>query len=134
MATYLIDTNTWIEYFHNRSGVREHLKEIPAENIYVSEITIAELIYGAVHSRNEEKHLNETYEISETFNVVAISNVLRQYADLRHALVNQNQKNVGDFDILIGATALHYDMIVVTDNIKHFKLMPEIKIENWVSR
>jgi predicted nucleic acid-binding protein len=66
--------------------------------------------------------------------VVAISNVLRQYADLRHALVNQNQKNVGDFDILIGATALHYDMIVVTDNIKHFKLMPEIKIENWVSR
>ncbi len=134
MAKYLIDTNTWIEYFHNRSGVREHLKEIPAENIYVSEITIAELIYGAVHSRNEEKHLNETYEISETFNVVAISNVLRQYADLRHALVNQNQKNVGDFDILIGATALHYDMIVVTDNIKHFKLMPEIKIENWVSR
>jgi tRNA(fMet)-specific endonuclease VapC len=134
MAKYLIDTNTWIEYFHNRSGVMEHLKEIPAENIYVSEITIAELIYGAVHSRNEEKHLNETYEISETFNVVAISNVLRQYADLRHALVNQNQKNVGDFDILIGATALHYDMIVVTDNIKHFKLMPEIKIENWVSR
>ena len=134
MAKYLIDTNTWIEYFHNRSGVMEHLKEIPAENIYVSEITIAELIYGAVHSRNEEKHLNETYEISETFNVVAISNVLRQYADLRHALVNQNQKNVGDFDILIGATALHYDMIIVTDNIKHFKLMPEIKIENWVSR
>ena len=134
MAKYLIDTNTWIEYFHNRSGVMEHLKEIPAENIYVSEITIAVLIYGAVHSRNEEQHLNETYEISETFNVVAISNVLRQYADLRHALVNQNQKNVGDFDILIGATALHYDMIVVTDNIKHFKLMPEIKIENWVSR
>ena len=134
MAKYLIDTNTWIEYFHNRSGVMEHLKEIPAENIYVSEITIAVLIYGAVHCRNEEQHLNETYEISETFNVVAISNVLRQYADLRHALVNQNQKNVGDFDILIGATALHYDMIVVTDNIKHFKLMPEIKIENWVSR
>ena len=134
MEKYLIDTNTWIEYFHNRNGVKEHLKEIPVENIYVSEVTIAELIYGAVHSGNVEKHLNETFEISETFNVVTISNVLRQYADLRHALVNQNQKNVGDFDILIGATALHYDMVIVTDNVKHFKLMPGIKIENWVSR
>ena len=134
MEKYLIDTNTWIEYFHNRNGVKEHLKEIPVENIYVSEVTIAELIYGAVHSGNVEKHLNETFEISETFNVVTISNVLRQYADLRHALVNQNQKNVGDFDILIGATALHYDMVIVTDNVKHFKLMPVIKIENWVSR
>jgi len=35
MAKYLIDTNTWIEYFHNRSGVREHLKEIPAEKITI---------------------------------------------------------------------------------------------------
>lgn len=34
----------------------------------------------------------------------------------------------------IGATALHYGLTVVTENIKHFSLMPGVKYENWVER
>ena len=41
---------------------------------------------------------------------------------------------IGNFDILIGATALHYGLTVVTDNVKHFEPMPGVKVENWIKR
>ena len=43
-------------------------------------------------------------------------------------------QKVGQFDMLIGATALHYGLTVVTDNVKDFSLMPGVKYVNWVER
>ena len=33
--------------------------------------------------------------------------------------------------LLIGATALHHKMTLVTSNVKHFERMDELVIENW---
>jgi predicted nucleic acid-binding protein len=38
---------------------------------------------------------------------------------------------IDDFDLLIAATALTYNQIVVTNNVKHFSRIEELKIENW---
>jgi predicted nucleic acid-binding protein len=35
---------------------------------------------------------------------------------------------ISDFDILLGATALHYDFIVLTYNKEHFERIPDLKI------
>jgi len=37
-------------------------------------------------------------------------------------------------DLIIGATALHEDLILVTDNVKHFSRIPGLRIENWIDR
>jgi tRNA(fMet)-specific endonuclease VapC len=37
-----------------------------------------------------------------------------------------------EFDLIIGATAIANDLILVTDNVKHFKNFEGIKIENWL--
>ena len=37
-----------------------------------------------------------------------------------------------EFDLIIGATAIASELILVTDNEKHFKNLDSIKIENWV--
>ena len=37
-----------------------------------------------------------------------------------------------DFDLLIGSTAIHYDLVLVTNNVKHFERMQGLNIENWV--
>jgi tRNA(fMet)-specific endonuclease VapC len=39
-----------------------------------------------------------------------------------------------DFDLLIGATALHNDLTLVTDNTKHFVNFDGLKVENWIQR
>ena len=39
-----------------------------------------------------------------------------------------------DSDLLIGCTAVANNMIMVTDNIKHFSRIYGIQLENWVNR
>ena len=66
-----------------------------------------------------------------------ISEVFEEYGQIRCALNKISKtkaKEVGQFDILIGATALHYGLTVVTDNIKDFSLMPGVRVENWIER
>ena len=133
MAKYIIDTNTWIEYFKHRNGVPERMNKEPLDNLCVSEVTIAELLYGAVHSKNVDRHLLEVRELQRDITVLPISDALEDYADIRHSLTSKGII-VEDFDMLIGATARHYGLIVVTDNLKHFTPMPGVKVENWVTR
>lgn len=45
MKGFILDTDTWIEYFRRRSGVERHIAETPAEQIYASEVSIAEFTY-----------------------------------------------------------------------------------------
>lgn len=133
MAKYIIDTNTWIEYFKHRNGVPERMNKESLDKLCVSENTIAELLYGAIHSKNIDRHLREVRELQRDITVLPISDALEDYADIRHSLTAQGII-VEDFDILIGATARHFGLIVVTDNLKHFTPMPGVEVENWVTR
>lgn len=133
MAKYIIDTNTWIEYFKHRNGVPERMNKESLDNLCVSEVTIAELLYGAVNSKNVDRHLLEVRELQRDITVLPISDALDDYADIRHSLTSKGII-VEDFDMLIGATARHYGLIVVTDNLKHFTPMPGVEVENWVTR
>ncbi|MBO7138251.1 MAG: PIN domain-containing protein [Bacteroidaceae bacterium] len=131
MTGYILDTDTWIEYFHHRSGVEKHIADTPAEQIYASEVTIAELTYGALHSKAVEKHLQEPKEIEETFTVLSLGDWIHDYAEIRHALTSKGLI-VGDFDILIAVTARQHGLTVVTHNTKHFSQMPGIQCVDWV--
>lgn len=51
--SFLLDTNICISMLKNKYGIREKILEINPENCYVSEITIAELYYGASKSNNK---------------------------------------------------------------------------------
>ena len=131
MKGYILDTDTWIEFFHRRSGVEKHIAKTPVEQIYASEVSIAELTYGALHSKFVKKHLQEPKEIEETFTVLPLGDWTREYAEIRHNLASQGLI-VGDFDILIAVTALHHDLTVVTHNTKHFSQIPGVKCVDWV--
>lgn len=137
MEKYILDTNTWIEHFHQRNGVTQHLMALSTTQIFVSEVTLAELTYGAYNSNDYERHIQEPQWLRRFITVLPISDVFEEYAQIRCALKQQKKtldKEIGNFDILIGATALHYGLTVVTDNVKHFELMPGVKAENWVVR
>jgi tRNA(fMet)-specific endonuclease VapC len=40
-------------------------------------------------------------------------------------------RRVDDFDLLIGATAIHHGLTLVTNNTKHFQRLNGIKLEDW---
>ncbi|MBO7133546.1 MAG: PIN domain-containing protein [Bacteroidales bacterium] len=137
MGKYILDTCTWIEYFHQRNGVPQHIDAVGRKNLCASEITLAELTYGAIKSDDYERHIKEPQLLRRDIIIYDISDVFEEYGLIRCALnkIRKNlDKEVGQFDMLIGATALHYGLTVVTENIKHFSLMPGVKCENWVER
>lgn len=137
MEKYILDTCTWIEFFHERNGVKTHVDELDPDQVFASEITLAELTYGAINSSNYERHIKEPEWLKQYIKIYPISEVFEEYGQIRCALKRIRKgldKEVGQFDMLIGATALHYGLTVVTDNIKHFCQMPGVKCENWVER
>jgi predicted nucleic acid-binding protein len=36
-----------------------------------------------------------------------------------------------NFDVLIASTAIHHNLIMVTNNVKHFNFFPSLTIEDW---
>ena len=132
MKGYILDTDTWIEYFHHRGGVDKHIADTPAEQIFASEVSIAELTYGALCSQAVEKHLQEPQKIKESFKVLPIEKGWAlDYAEIRRSLTKQGL-TVGDLDILIAITARQHGLTIVTHNTKHFGTMPGIQCVDWV--
>ena len=81
----MLDTNSWIEYFKNRNGVAEHVDALPRTQLCASEITVAELIYGAYNSKNFEKHYREAMWLKNNIEIYPISDALDDYGDIRFA-------------------------------------------------
>jgi tRNA(fMet)-specific endonuclease VapC len=137
MEKYILDTCTWIEFFHERNGVKERVDSKDIDQIFASEITLAELTYGAMNSGDYERHIKEPNWLRQYVTAYDISDVFYEYGQIRCALNKIKKhldKEVGSLDIFIGATALHYGLTVVTENVKHFSLMPGVRTENWIER
>jgi tRNA(fMet)-specific endonuclease VapC len=56
--------------------------------------------------------------------------IIVQAADL-YALLYQEGQLISDADILIAATALKHNLVMVTENVNHFRRIPGLSIENW---
>jgi|GEM_PF-1959898 len=78
MIRYLLDSDICISFFKKKHKVSEKIYDVGTDNCFVSEITIAELKYGAEKSDNYAKHAQEVEEIRELFGVIPIIEHLDQ--------------------------------------------------------
>lgn len=133
MKGYLLDTNICIFYMKGKYQLNEKIKKVGQDNCYISEVTVAELLFGAARSANKEKHLKQIASFIEQFKIFPIYDILSTFADKKAELCEKGQL-IDDFDILIGSTAIHYGLVMVTENVKHLNHLSSIKIENWIER
>ncbi|MBP3843111.1 MAG: PIN domain-containing protein [Prevotella sp.] len=127
---YLLDTCTCISMFRNEGKVREMLQQVKLNNCFVSEITIAELYFGLAKAENKKRKLEDIMQVQRLFRVIPIYPSFQEYGELRCSLEHKGLR-IDQFDLLIGATAIHYGLTIVTSNIKHFERIPNLKIEDW---
>ena len=126
---YLLDTCTCIALIKQDSNVIKQIRQVGIDQCKISDITLAELYFGAFKSE-KEKHFDDVVEIMNLFEQYPI-NALRKYGEIRWILERKG-KPIGDMDMFIAATALEEDLILVTGNVKHFKHIPGLMIENWI--
>ena len=133
MDGYLLDTNICIYLLKDRYNIAERLSSLDGVRVCISEITLAELYYGASKSKRKEEQIRDVHIIADMFEVIPISDSLELYGDNRFLLEKQGMR-IDDFDLLIGTTAVANNLTIVTDNVKHLARIPNAQIENWIVR
>jgi len=128
---YLLDTNICIYLFKGKFNIDKKIEKVGIQNCAISEITYAELIYGAEKSEHPIKNLAVIENFTNQISILPIFNAIKIFAKEK-ARLRQEGKIISDFDILIGATAISNKMKMVTRNVAEFKRLKNIKIENWV--
>jgi len=132
MKTYLLDTDICIFLLKNKHNIKSKIEKVSIENCFISEITIAELTYGAYHSSNFQKHIKEVAQLELLFDVIPIYECLPTFGKEKSVL-RKSGNLIPDFDLLIGITSVHHEMAMITNNPKHLSRISNIKIENWVN-
>lgn len=120
-------------FFRGKFNLDKKLNEVGIWNCTISEITLAELIYGAESSADPQKNRLIIDKFIEQVAVLPIFDSIELYAKEKARLRKQGEL-ISDFDLLIGCTAVEIDLIMVTENISEFSRINGIKIENWINR
>ena len=132
MKKYLIDTNICIYFLKGQYELNKKIAEIGEQNCFISEMTVAELKYGVENSKTVEAMRMIVESFIPKFPIIPIYNSLDIYAKEKAKLRKTGQL-IDDFDILIGATAVANDMIMVTNNVSHLNRIDNIIIEDWTT-
>ncbi len=131
MNKYLLDTNIIIFLFRQKFQIQEKMAFVGLQNCFVSEITLAELKIGAENSADPAKNHALINLLTETVTVLPISKVLNVFASEKVRLSKAGLPMHDHFDVLIAATALVYNLVMVTNNIKHFVVYEGLEVEDW---
>ncbi|MCX7637841.1 MAG: type II toxin-antitoxin system VapC family toxin [Cyclobacteriaceae bacterium] len=131
MKKYLLDTNICIYFLKGLYNLDKKIERAGISNCFVSEITVAELKFGAENSENRENNRRTVDQFVEKFTVIPLFNSLDVYAKEK-ARLRKKGIPLDDFDLLIGATAISNNLILVTRNVSDFRRLNKIEIENWV--
>lgn len=125
---YLVDTDVVAEYLKGIAKSVELLNTLTPQTLAISLITYGEIYDGIYHGRNAVQHEQIFLRFLQGVNVLPLNRaVMKRFAQLRGQLRQAGQL-IGDFDLLIAATALHQDLTLVTYNRRHFSRIPTLKL------
>lgn len=129
---YLLDTNICIYIINNKPPhVFERFKEFQLGQLGISSITASELAFG-VEKSGSERNKQALNKFLAPLEVLPYDEqAIWHYAQLRHQLQSKG-KVIGSLDMLIAAHALELNAILVTNNVKEFKRVKGLIVENWV--
>jgi len=133
MLKYLLDTNIVIYVLKRRPKEVLNVFNANASRMAISSITLSELMYGAEKSLNTDKNLEAVEEFVSHLEVLPYdAKASQHYGQIKAALEKKGQI-IGENDIHIAAHAISHGLILVSNNVREFKRVPNLALENWVS-
>ena len=102
-------------------------------NLFISEITLAELKFGVENSEHRETNRMALHNFLTGVQILPIFHSLDLYAKEK-ARLRKAGMPIDDFDLLIGVTSVTHKLTMVTNNSNHFQRINGIKLEDWTTR
>lgn len=130
---YYLDTNTCIYFLNGKhESIRDKLIITSPNEIAIPSIVKAELLLGAYKSKNRKENTEKVRQFLEPFEVIGFDDLMTYvYADIRYK-TEKNGDIVGPNDLFIASIVKFHDGILVTNNVKEFKRIEGLTIQNWV--
>jgi len=131
---YLLDTNICIYIINEKpENVLKRFEQYPVTEFGISSITHAELQYGIEKSMNKETNQHALDEFLLPLTVLPFhgKSLIKCYGQIRTFLELEG-KTIGPLDMLIAAHALSLDLTILTNNLREFSRIPNLKCENWI--
>ena len=129
----MIDTNICIYLIKNKSEMLLQRIELQnTKNIGVSAISVAELEYGISKSLYPEKNRTALIEFLSSFEIIPFTDLDAEAFGNIRVYLNKRGTPIGPYDLQIAAQCISRDLILITNNVKEFKRVLNLKIEKWV--
>jgi tRNA(fMet)-specific endonuclease VapC len=129
---YLLDTCVISDFIKGEPGTQTRVKQTPPADIAISSITVMELRYGlALNPQRAQKIEPAIASFLASVTILPFNTAeAEQAAQIRAILKTQGQP-IGAYDVLIAATALQHNLLMVTANQREFDRVSQLQTENW---
>ncbi|WP_016757618.1 type II toxin-antitoxin system tRNA(fMet)-specific endonuclease VapC [Leptospira borgpetersenii] len=131
--TYFLDTNICIYFLKGKGeNIEKNIRKLNPNRIKIPSVVKAELLLGAFKSNDQKKNREIVLSFLDPFEIIGFNDIESEiYAEVRSGLEIQGIP-IGPNDLLVASVVLSSNGILVTNNEKEFKRIPNLKIENWL--
>ncbi len=129
---YVLDTNACIRLLKGDApSMLRKIDHISGDDVIIPAIVRFELYYGAYKSTRSSETLNRLNDFLESFEHADLDSRVGEIAGKLRADLERKGQPIGPYDLLIGATALALNCILITHNKKEFSRIDNLIIEDW---
>jgi len=133
VTKYALDTDTLSYYLKGNQSI---IDRISNETDYGNFMIIPPMVFFEVKrwllAVNSTKKLAIFETMCSLSGIGFIDRDILEAASVMFSDLRKKGITIGDNDILISAYCLHHDFTLITNNEKHFRRIPGLKIENWL--
>jgi len=129
---YLLDTNACIRVLNDSSPhLIARLRQHRPSELRVCSVVKAELLFGARKSSDPARNLRVLRRFFEPLDSLPLDDAgADAYGTIRFEL-ERSGLPIGANDLLIAATAVAHDAVLVTHNVREFSRVPGLTLEDW---
>jgi tRNA(fMet)-specific endonuclease VapC len=128
---YMLDTNMCIYAQKSNPNVLSNIYKHKDEGLSISAITLAELQYGIEASIQRERNTISLMKFLSAIEVLPFTDTAAEEYGKICCYLRKSGTPIGTMDMLIAAHAKAEDLIIVTNNVREFERVKDLKIENW---
>lgn len=129
---FVLDANVFIHIANHASPeIAERFRKTPRREIALCSIVKAELFYGAFHSKRVDSNLKLLRGLFEPLISLPFDDQCAEVAGRIRADLRGKGTPIGANDLLIAATALVHDAVLVTHNTREFARVSGLRLEDW---
>jgi tRNA(fMet)-specific endonuclease VapC len=127
----MLDTDSVSFAMRGDGGVGRKILQHRPQDLFISALTLCQLRHGATRRNSAKLHVLIDVFLRDVAVLPFDEECANRYAEVASDLARRGTP-IGEFDTLIAAHALTFDLILVTNNVKHFRRVRGLEVENWL--